>query len=95
MPAAGSYDLGVQLPMGESNYAFYRDDKPIERHYYTDSDNTGVLNINKLDTVNHIIAGKFKFRATRWLHNQESNEVITVDGQFDVKYKPNNMVNYY
>jgi len=95
MPVAGSYNLGVQLPMGESNYAYYWDVKPIEKYYFTDSDNTGVLNITKLDTVNHIIAGKFKFRAKRWLHNQESNEVVTVDGQFDVKYKPNTKVNYY
>lgn len=89
MPAQDVYKLSDKEQDAAVGYAYYWDTKPIEKYYYTDTDYTGELNITKLDTVNHIIAGKFKFRAKRWLHNQESNEVVTVDGQFDVKYKPN------
>ncbi|MBI9068382.1 MAG: hypothetical protein JEZ09_13895 [Salinivirgaceae bacterium] len=58
---------------------------------YLNSNNTGELDITKLDTTNHIISGSFKFDAK----NSQSEDIITVDGQFDVKYKPNEGVNYY
>lgn len=95
MPNKGVYSLSDRELYGTGSYAFYSDVKPVEKYFYTNNDYTGELNITKLDTVNHIISGKFRFRAKGWLHNQESNQVVTVDGQFDVKYKPNIGVSYY
>jgi len=90
MPTIGKYDLSS----GNSG-ASYDDENPTELHYYTDVNNTGELNITKLDTINHIISGTFTFKARQWCLNGNCNGVVTIDGQFDVTYKPNNRVNYY
>ena len=90
MPKAGKYTLSES-----NNYAKYRDYKPDDLSYYTDQNNTGELNIIKLDTSNHIISGNFKFDAKRHFNGDELEEYVTVEGQFDVRYKPNIGVSYY
>jgi len=94
MPNTGRYYLNEYMPMGQGNYAYYWDNKPVELSYYTDNSHTGELNITRLDTINHIIAGKFKFNAKRYCFDRECSEVVFIDGQFDVTYKPNEGVNY-
>jgi len=88
MPKVGKYIL-----YGE-NSAFYEDLNPAT-FYYTNENNRGELNITKLDTINYIISGTFKFQAEQWCLSGDCSTIITVEGQFDVKYKPNNRVNYY
>ena len=90
MPKAGKYVLAK-----ENNYADYGNYDAESFYYWTDNDNTGMLNITKLDTSNHIISGNFKFDAKRHYNGEELEEFVTVDGQFDVKYIPNEGVNYY
>ena len=52
--------------------------------------------MTKLDTINYIISGRFKFEAQRYTSfNEKTEEYVTIDGQFDVKYKPNEGINYY
>lgn len=95
MPKTGIYALSEYAPAGKSNYAYYDNLSPTELHYCTDAGNSGELNITKLDTVNHIISGNFHFMASQWCLSGNCNGVVTVEGQFDVKYKPNEGVNYY
>jgi len=84
--------------LSEGNYcANYHDySKPNDLSFYTDKEHTGTLEIHKLDTVNHIIAGRFKFDALQYiLYDVHTEEHVFVEGQFDVKYKPNNEAYYY
>ena len=96
MPEVGKYKLSEYLPLGKGNYASYTNYEQDYMEFYTNSDNIGELNITKLDTFKHIISGRFKFQAQRYIqYNVTKEEYVTVDGQFDVKYKPNIGVNYY
>ena len=90
LPSKGKYQL-----TDVDNSAFYEDENPSELYYYTDASHIGELDITKLDTTSHIISGTFLFKAKRWCLSGSCNEVITVDGQFDVQYNPNNSLNYY
>lgn len=83
--------IGKYLLSTENSSASYSDVKPVQLYYNTDANNTGELDITKLDTTNHIISGSFKFNAK----NSKNDDIVTIDGQFDVKYKPNEGVNYY
>ncbi|MEM9981612.1 MAG: DUF6252 family protein, partial [Bacteroidota bacterium] len=51
----GTYEL-----LDESQYGFFTD-LNNDCTYYTSSTHKGTLEITKLDTVNHIIAGRFEF----------------------------------
>lgn len=51
--------------------------------HLTDMTQTGTLEITKLDTVNHIIAGTFEF--TVWTEGCDTIRVT--DGRFDIKYQ--------
>lgn len=82
MVSKGVYNLS-----NYGNSVTYKDKNTL----YLNANNTGELDITKLDTINYIISGTFKFDAK----NSENDNIITVDGQFDVKYKPNEGVNYY
>lgn len=95
MPKIGIYKLSDYGAPGTGSYAYYWDDKPIELSYYTDNNHTGELIITRLDTVNHIISGRFNFKAKRYCFDRECTEIVSLDGQFDVRYKPNEGVNYY
>jgi len=95
MPSIGKYKLSEYVTSGKGNYAYFYNLKPIELYYYTDVNNTGELNITKLDTTNHIISGTFTFKARQWCLSGNCNGVVAIDGQFDVTYKPNNRANYY
>lgn len=44
----------------------------------------GKLEITKLDTTNHIIAGTFEF--TVW--KEDCDTIRVTDGRFDIKYQP-------
>lgn len=57
-----------------------------DRLYYTTRDNyPGTVHIRKIDTINHIIAGTFEFKAQLFLLG---NDVVTItDGRFDIHYK--------
>ncbi len=57
-----------------------------DRLYYTTRDNyPGTVHIKKIDTINHIIAGTFEFKAQLFLLG---DDVVTItDGRFDVYYK--------
>ena len=95
MPKAGTYKLGNYDGSGTvGDYAIYADDQ-VSAIYGTDSVHTGELTITKLDTANHIISGKFQFKAIQSCWNTVCNSVINVDGQFDVQYKPNSNLDYY
>ncbi len=94
MPCSGTYSLGNYDGSGlVGNYAEYSDDQ-YSAYYGTDSVHTGELTITKLDTTYHIISGKFQFKAIQSCVYRICNTVITVDGQFDIQYKPNKRVNY-
>ena len=95
MPNTGKYKFSEYLPLGKGSYASYHISEQDSRFYITNSENIGELIITKLDTINHIIAGKFYFYAQRSVQNIEQDDFTTIDGQFDVKYKPNEGVNYY
>ena len=84
MPVSGKYILSEN-----DNYSFYFDHEPDVLSYYTDNNHKGELDVTKLDTVNHIISGKFKFDAKRHFNGEELEEYVTVEGQFDIRYKPN------
>jgi len=90
MPSKGEYQLTEF-----DNEASYENVNPNELYYKTDTNNNGVLNITKLDTTSHIISGKFKFKAKRWCLSGNCNEVINIEGQFDIEYIPNRGINYY
>ena len=91
----GDYKLSIYNGGGNGDFATYADDGPAQSIFGTDSIHTGNLTITKLDTINHIIAGKFEFKPIQSCVYRICNSVITVDGQFDIKYKPNNNVDYY
>jgi len=95
MPNAGKYILSEYAPLGKSSYAYYKNYESETLSFFTNINNTGKVIITKLDTVNKIISGNFKFKAQRHLYNEELEEYVTIDGQFDVRYKPNEGVNYY
>lgn len=95
VPKEGRYKLSEFIWMGKGDYATYTDDNPGSFYYITDKENTGEIMISKLDTVNRIIAGKFSFVAKRSCPNRTCNETIVIDGQFDVKFRPNISTNYY
>ena len=95
MPKVGTYILSNYIWLGKGDYANYEDDNPGSILYETDSIHTGRLIITKLDTINRIISGKFNFDAKQSCVYRECNSIISVEGQFDVKYKPNVSVNYY
>lgn len=61
MPSIGRYTIS-----SENNVASYEDVNPVELYYNTDSNNTGELNITKLNTINHTISGTFAFKARQW-----------------------------
>jgi len=95
MPKAVTYKLGNYDGSGTvGNYAIYADDQ-FSAYYGTDSIHAGELTITKLDTVSRVISGKFQFKAVQSCWNRVCNSVINVDGQFDVKYKPNSNIDYY
>lgn len=54
--------------------------------YVTTNEHLGYIHIKKLDTVNKIIAGTFKFKAKMFMVGDESDTVSITDGWFDVKY---------
>lgn len=59
--------------------AYYRKG---ESYYYTNDSLGGILEITKLDSINFILSGKFKFKALNL-----NNNVVKIDsGRFDVKY---------
>lgn len=95
LPKCGTYKLAQYISTKNDDYAYFDDFSSVDLSYYTDVSNTGNLNITKLDTINHIISGDFTFKARQWCLDDNCNEIITVDGQFDVKYKPGESVNYY
>jgi len=95
MPKVGVYKLSKYEWLGKGDYATYEDDNPSSLYYGTDSIHTGELTITKLDTINFIISGRFNFKAIESCVYRICNSVITIDGQFDVTYKPNNNINYY
>ena len=96
MPKIGKYKISEYLPLGKGSYASYTNDEQDHLGFYTDSNNIGELYVTKLDTISHIISGTFKFQAQRYiLFNVTNEEYVTIDGQFDVKYKPNEGINYY
>lgn len=95
MTHVGDYKLSIYNGGGYGNFAIYEDDGPAQSLFGTDTIHTGDLTITKLDTINHIIAGKFAFKAIQSCVNRICNSVITVDGQFDIKYTPNIDLRYY
>jgi len=66
------------------NHAVYIKYKPVAADYMTNSQNTGSITITHIDTVRHIIAGTFGFRAEKTDGSGETVEVT--NGRFDVKY---------
>ena len=50
--------------------------------YYTDSSNTGTLNITKLDKTNNIVSGTFSFKA-----KSSGGQIVNItQGRFDKKF---------
>jgi hypothetical protein len=92
MPSKGNYTLSI-----DNNDASFADNSnPNNLYFQTDIKNLGILEISKLDTVNHIIVGKFKFEALRYIQfGVTTDEKVIVDGQFDLKYIPNKSTRYY
>ncbi len=57
----------------------------LQNCFYVDSTHIGKVTITKLDTINHIIAGRFEFT----LPGKDGCETIFItDGRFDITYRP-------
>ncbi len=78
-PNNSVFRSGVYNFDSENINAYYRKG---ESYYYTNDSLGGILEITKLDSINFILSGKFKFKAV-----DLNNNVVTIDsGRFDVKY---------
>ncbi len=65
-----------QYLIGETSY--------LTKAFTTRDNRTGYVHIMKIDTINHVIAGKFSFKAELFLLG---DDVVSVtDGQFDAEY---------
>ena len=77
--------INIMNPEKEAEYKVnYAIVKYNKNYYYVDPVKKGSVRILKLDTVNHIISGKFTFKA----YNSEdmTDSVSLTDGRFDLKY---------
>jgi len=70
----GTYELYV-YPYGEFS-------KEFSNPYRTNTIHTGIVNITRCDTVNHIYSGTFSFTA---VDDSTGKMVKITDGRFDVK----------
>lgn len=78
-PSNSVFTPGVYNFDSDNINAYYRKG---ESYYYTNDSLGGILEITKLDSINFILSGKFKFKAI-----DLNNNVVKIDsGRFDVKY---------
>lgn len=75
----GTYVLIYKI---DSIYTCFERENDPYCYYRTDSLNTGLLNINKLDTLNKIVAGTFELN----MIGQNQEKLKITEGRFDVKY---------
>ncbi len=66
------------------NHALYSKYEPGTADYITNSKFNGSINITRLDTANHIIAGTFEFTAENT--NGSGETVKVTDGRFDINW---------
>jgi hypothetical protein len=87
----------VQNVQGKKNSGGKFSDYRNECYYQTDSDYyTGELEIIKYDTINKIIAGRFKFKATKYssvstgnVSKKNCDSIVNItEGRFDINYIP-------
>jgi len=71
-----TYRLGTH--QGESQATFF-----LGSDYQTQDTNPGELTITRLDSAQHIIAGRFQFTGTQSATNQH---IHVTDGRFDFRY---------
>lgn len=84
----GRYFLKEKTPLNENQGLFrYGKSEIVYYNYITTNELTGYIDIKKIDTVNKIVAGKFKFktRYNDWGVPSIDTFAIT-SGQFDLKY---------
>lgn len=78
-PSNAVFNSGIYNIDSRNIDAYYRKG---ELFYYTNDSLGGVLEITKLDSINFIVSGKFKFKAI----NSDNSIVVVDSGRFDLKY---------
>jgi|SRR6185312_267057 len=74
-----------QYIISDSNYADFRTSSGIIIiNYKTDVSHTGIVNITRFDTVNHIISGTFQFDGANQANSADVTHVTS--GSFAVSY---------
>ena len=84
----GRYFLKEKTPLNENQGLFrYGKSETVYYNYITTNEFTGYIDIKKLDTVNKIVAGKFKFKARYNDWGIPSIDTFNItEGQFDLIY---------
>lgn len=75
----------TELNINQGQY-FLEESKSVSKVYTTTDNKTGYVHVKKIDSINHIIAGTFAFRAEQFLFGDDV--VLITDGQFDATYYP-------
>lgn len=73
----------TELNINQGQY-FLEESKSVSKVYTTTDNKTGYVHVKKIDSINHIIAGTFAFRAEQFLFGDDV--VLVTDGQFDATY---------
>lgn len=84
----GRYFLKEKTPLNENQGLFrYGKSETVYYNYITTNEFTGYIDIKKIDTVNKIIAGRFKFKSQFNDWGVPSIDTFNItEGQFDLIY---------
>ncbi|OFX58961.1 MAG: hypothetical protein A2046_12885 [Bacteroidetes bacterium GWA2_30_7] len=81
----GVNDTGIYLldiKINKDIYTYFRWENQSWKYYSLDSTHTGFIQINKLDTIKRIVAGKFEIN----MIGKNDEEMKITEGQFDISY---------